>query len=69
MREGSCTRCHKKAWINTVTTKADGIGEWCADCFDEAGPLRPRPHTAGNSGGNHNDPGFDNAIRAYEEDR
>jgi hypothetical protein len=35
--------------------------------LDECYPRRPK--TCAPSGPNHNDPGWDNVIRAYEEDR
>lgn len=70
MRTGRCSRCGKTRMVNLCTKGEAAVGEFCGDCFeavdhDEA----PRNETGSSSGPNHNDPGFDNVIRAWEEDR
>lgn len=71
MRKGRCNRCQKAAWVNRCTRDGKPLGEFCGDCFEVVQhdePDRPEP-TAGHSGNYHNDPGFDNVVRAAEEDR
>jgi hypothetical protein len=70
MREGRCDRCKRYAWINGATDLGAFIGEYCAACFEVVphDPPETHPHQT-DSGPNHNDPGFDNLIRALEEDR
>jgi hypothetical protein len=56
--------------INHCTNDGRNIGELCAYCFDRVDHDEPPKRKAGSSSGsNHNDPGFDNVIRAMEEDR
>ena len=70
MRFGQCDRCGRAKMINFCTMRGVSIGEYCADCFDSVDHDAPgRVRTGVDSGRSHNDPGFDNAIRAYEEDR
>lgn len=70
MRKGRCKRCGNLAWVNTITLGGDFVGEFCGDCFDLVNHDEPgRNPTSRSSGNSHNDPGFDNVIRALEEDR
>lgn len=70
MRQGTCSGCKRYRWINIATSCGQVIGEYCEDCFEdlEHDPVS-RNRTNSGSGRNHNDPGFDNVIRALEEDR
>jgi hypothetical protein len=77
MRQAVCTNCGKPAWVNICRVGSREM-EVCAECFDLLGLLtdhsgnhgRSQQATSpGSSGLNHNDPGFDNVIRANEEDR
>ena len=46
------------------------VGEICADCFEIVPHDTPaRNRTSTSSGPNHTDPGFDNVVRALEEDQ
>ncbi len=71
MRLAKCSICQRVKMVNIVTNRGKHAGERCGDCFD-AEPrdeaVRPAPVYL-SSGPNHNDPGFDNVIRAVEEDR
>lgn len=73
MTEGICDHCKRRQWVNWATYRKRGVsvaGNFCADCFDAL--LIPESHGkagGGDAGPNHNDPGFDNVIRAAEEDR
>jgi hypothetical protein len=81
MRKAKCTRCFKLGWVNDVTIPvAIPVArmeqpireEWCSECFESAFPWSPKlacSRTSSGSGKNHNDPGFDNIVRAFEEDR
>jgi hypothetical protein len=80
VRKDHCTRCGKAAWVNAADyltgppeARRVASGELCAECFAEV-PLCAPPRGAASRGGvssgpNHNDPNFDNVIRALEEDR
>lgn len=70
MRQARCWMCKKMAMVNKCTERGADIGEYCADCFDSVAhdePMRNKNYSS--AGPNHNDPGFDNVIRALEEDR
>lgn len=70
MRIAFCTRCRREAWVNTMTRRDERIGEYCGDCWEAVDHDPPDRNLWGvDSGPNHNDPGFDNVVRAYEEDR
>ena len=70
MKRARCAKCQTLTWVNVCTRNGTYIGDFCADCFDLVQHDEPkRTPTGGNSGLNHNDPGFDNVIRALEEDR
>ena len=68
MHKGICDGCHKKTWVNNATLREAHIGWFCAECFEvvEHDINRP-PRTSSGSGLNHNDPGFDNAVRVMED--
>lgn len=71
MRLAVCARCGLAGWVNLVTVRGRCVGEWCAACFEQAphdSNEAPRTRNPG-SGPYHNDPGFDDVIRALEEDR
>lgn len=74
MRIARCTRCGVMAWVNVynVPVLVGGVspGEYCAECYDELPILQSHPErTGGRSGPNHNAPGWDDVIRATEEDQ
>jgi hypothetical protein len=70
MRLAACNRCRREAWVNHATLGPFSHGELCAECFEAVPHDAPRRNrTQLSSGPNHNDPGFDNVIRAMEEDR
>lgn len=71
MRIGRCSRCDaKEVPVNICTLRTAILGEYCEHCFHLIDHDEPhRNLCSASSRGNHNDPGFDNAIRAYEEDR
>jgi hypothetical protein len=71
MRIAPCTMCQRTVWVNACTLAGRAIGEYCADCFHAVPHDTPRRpvRTGASSGADHNDPGFDNVIRALEEDR
>jgi len=77
MRLAYCIRCHKEAMVNfhRGNPLADDPFEWppgeyCAECFESLPEERSaQPRASTGSGKEHNDPGFDNVIRALEEDR
>lgn len=65
-----CSRCHRKGLTSECTRKGMSMGRFCANCFDLIDHDEPpRSAWSTDSGRNHNDPGFDNVIRAIEEDR
>ena len=71
MRIGTCYMCRRSNLFVNVSILDNTInGEYCADCWDSV-KHDPVEHnlTATNSGPFNNDPGFDNVIRALEEDR
>jgi len=68
--DGVCTRCLRIGPTNICTRGGHVVGDVCEDCFKVVFHDDPhRNRTCKSSGGNHNDPGLDNAIRAMEEDR
>ena len=70
MTLGKCDRCGQVRMVNAriLGRAADAEQQWCADCFDaDQPPLRRPPNQK--SGPHQNNPGFDNVIRALEEDR
>lgn len=71
MRRGVCAGCNRSGiWVNAATLRGERIGEYCADCFERIRYDSERPaRRSTTSGPNHNDPGFDNVVRALEEDR
>ena len=70
MRQAECDRCRRRAWVNTATMSGVMVGEFCGDCFDRIHHDEPDRHPwCLGSGPNHNDPGFDDVVRALEEDR
>ena len=72
MRQANCDQCKRYRWVNSATFEHQGmtvIGEYCAECFDALLIPEAKNPTGRSSGPNHNDPGFDNVIRALEEDR
>ena len=70
MRRAICDKCKKLKMVNLATRREKSLGEFCGDCWDSIKKDEPpRNRSAGCSGGNHNNPGFDNVIRALEEDR
>lgn len=72
MRQGQCKRCRRQAWVNLATRNEKPLGEFCADCFEVIHhDAAERSQLGGSSGPFHddNDPGWDNVIRALEEDR
>lgn len=70
MRQGICKRCRREAWVNLATRDDQPLGEFCADCFEHIHHDAPgRSPLGGYSGPFYNDPGWDNVIRALEEDR
>jgi len=70
MRYARCDWCGKITNVNKQTQSGVVTGEYCEECFDQIDHDEPKRHQwSSDSGPNHNDPGFDNVIRAYEEDR
>lgn len=69
MRIAACKKCNERTWVNYCTLGGRAMGEYCADCFDVVGHDTPdrAVRFASSSGPNHNDPGFDNAVRAMED--
>jgi len=74
MRRAVCEHCGRVAWVNITVPLLSHItgryAEFCADCFEVVPHVQPRrnPRQRG-SGPDSNDPGFDNVVRALEEDR
>jgi crotonobetainyl-CoA:carnitine CoA-transferase CaiB-like acyl-CoA transferase len=53
-----------------VTTQFQNRGRYCEECWDVCPDLvRGVVPVGGHSGPFNNDPGFDNVVRAMEEDR
>lgn len=70
MRNGKCSRCKLVRMVNDCTIDEAHLGEFCAECFEVIEHDEPRRNrTNSGSGLEHNDPGFDDVIRALEEDR
>jgi hypothetical protein len=70
MRQRQCDGCGQMKLVNACTLCDAFLGEFCADCFERIDHDKPGGKRAySGSGPNHNDPGFDNVIRALEEDR
>ncbi len=70
MKEGHCDGCGRPRWVNQITLGGAIKGEFCEDCFDREPHDEPRRNrTTKGSGRNHNNPVFDDVIRALEEDR
>lgn len=71
MKKGQCDKCGRMPiWVNSATKDGKYLGLFCADCFDLICHDEPKKNKGGgHSGPGHNDPSFDNVIRAMEEDR
>jgi hypothetical protein len=67
MRKATCTGCKRIAWVNSATRGGNGIGEYCADCYEDLEhDQNDAPKTSPTSGASHSNPWQENAIRALE---
>lgn len=73
MKKAFCDGCGMIRWVNwSKGNRRAKSGEYCAGCYEQldlAEEASADPGRGASSGPNHNDPSFDNVIRALEEDQ